>query len=548
MPTYRVYLRRKQEPTPIHWEFSTTVVAKSTGIALGVAYQQWSDEAPVDNPVPALSMCDYSVKDLSQTSVLALGASASGRQAFSDKLQQTVAQYLGQKLDGKFSVVNYPSGFNYGITYGNNAYYNEATLSDIDTLLGVSSAGELELTGAQFSNLYYQILGAVAFKFSTNDLNTMHTEDESASDQIASILTEFENVGGTYTEPLPFGGKLQDIFDQLKKKYGSVEKLPDSLNNLRNAIASYKAIAAQSYVLHNRYYEATARLNAAKVNTKTPAAKNGGQQTGSDSYFVGFTPKKLPTATQLLGGLQSDNSQVALQMTLSNFHSKQVDVSVSGSVGISMPILDIITLGFSESASYDLSRYTSSSSQVTMDILYKGVTVFGSHPSQLSTDSTQGWYASDILSEIEAKTGQDVTGFQLIGSEFDAKNLFGIGKVFSRLKTFVISQQPEMTMTFSAADVSAIKSDFKVGAKLDVKLFGIFKLGSAAASYEVQKVDADSKTGSVKVTFGASKPVGTIPIQQQVAFVMGGVASYPPTATVQKSAQGSDGPFIDSTL
>ena len=65
------------------------------------------------------------------------------------------------------------------------------------------------------------------------------------------------------------------------------------------------------------------------------------------------------------------------------------------------------------------------------------------------------------------------------------------------------------------------------GASL-VRPTALFTLGSASGSYTVRKVDASSQAGSVTVTLGAPQASGTIPLQQQVAYVMGGVAAYPP--------------------
>ncbi len=80
-------------------------------------------------------------------------------------------------------MVNYPAGFNYGITYGANAYWNRATLQDIDTLLGIADSGMTDLTGGGFSNLYAQVMGAVSFSFSTQDQNTMNAQDTTAEAQ-----------------------------------------------------------------------------------------------------------------------------------------------------------------------------------------------------------------------------------------------------------------------------------------------------------------------------------------------------------------------------
>jgi hypothetical protein len=529
VPTYRVYLSRKK-PHGLSWDFSKTVVATSSDIALGDAYRDWANGNP-HNPPPPLSQCDsmVQVRGMAKLATLRGSGVLPAQQAFIDGIQKQVSNFLSSQLDGQFNMIMYPSGFNYGITYGNNAYYNKATLQDIDTLLGVASNGLLDLTGAGFSTLYAQILPAVSFSFSQQDQQTMNKQDTAASAQVASVLQEFTNAGGVFTNPLPpLVSKLQDVFNQLTKQFGSLDNLPDTLNALRNAIASYKALAADSYALHNRWYVASARLTAAVANTVKPSATNGGMQVDASSYYVGYTPNKLPSANQLIGSLNTVGNAVSVEIKASNFSSSATTVSISGSVGFEIPIADILGISFSSSSSYDLSRYTSSSSDVTMDINYPGVTLFHSVPSALSADNSTGWYANDILQEVVAKTGQDATGYKLQGSEFEVADLFGPGKTFSRLKTFVISQQPTITLTFKGVDTSKVTSDFEANASLEVDLFGLFKLGSVKGSYSVKTVDTDTNAGTVTVTFGPPQVSGTIPLQQQVAYVLGGVASYPP--------------------
>ena len=527
MAMYRVYLRRPTTPPPI-WNFATTVVAANPQIALGRAYESWVQSRPTP-PVPPLGQCQSQVTPVAQAR-LALSAEAisPAQQAFIDNIQQQVSKFLATQLDGAFSMVSYPSGFNYGITYGANAYYNKATLQDIDTLLGTASNGQLDLTGAGFASLYTEIMQAVTFSFSQQDQQTMSKQDTAASAQIASILTEFTNAGGTFTNPLPFGGKLQDVFNQLTKSYGSLSNLPDSLNALRNAIASYKALAGDSYALHNRYYAATARIAAAVLNSTTPTAANGGMQVDTTSYYVGYTPNKLPSANALIGGLQTTSNAVSISITLDSFSSSTSNLSIGGGAGFSFPIAEVIGISVNSSASYNLSRYTSSSSSVTIDITYPGVTMFPSIPSVLSTDNTTGWYANDILQEVAAKTGQDATGYKLQGSEFNVDELFGPGKAFSRLKTFVISQQPTIKMTLANVDSSKVTSDFQQNNNVSISLLGLFTIGSASSNYSVQNVDTSSEAGKVIITFGPPQVSGTLPIQQQVAYVLGGVASYPP--------------------
>ncbi|HEV2644295.1 MAG TPA: hypothetical protein VGT98_16410, partial [Candidatus Elarobacter sp.] len=65
------------------------------------------------------------------------------QQAFVQTVQSQVTPVIESELDGAFQMAPYPAGFNYGIVYGSNGYFNAATLGDIDTLLQTSSSGNL---------------------------------------------------------------------------------------------------------------------------------------------------------------------------------------------------------------------------------------------------------------------------------------------------------------------------------------------------------------------------------------------------------------------
>ncbi|MQR00708.1 hypothetical protein [Glaciimonas soli] len=526
MPAYRVSIARPSTNSPLY-DWVQTVVASSSAAAIQECYANWVAAKPIPAP-PLLSKC----RALTFPNKPKVQAARAGvlpmQQAFIDGVEKQVTQLLSTRLDGAFSMINYPSGFNYGITDGSNTYYNQAALQDIDTLLGVASNGRPELIAGGFSRLYARIMGAVTFSFSQYDQAIMARQDAVASAQIAAILSEFENVGGRYKKPLSFGGKLQDIFNQINATYGSVPNMPASLHSLRNAIAAYHSISGDSYVLHNRYYAATARLAAIVANVTKPSQTNGGMQVSDMDDYVGFTPNKLPTANQLVVGLNASTNAISVAINISDFGSYSAQLSIAGGASFTIPIVDILDIAVNAGASHDLSRYITSQSKITMNVTYPGVTMFASNPSVLSADNTTGWYADDVLQEIAAQTGKDATGYQLQGSEFDVAKLFGPGKALSRLKTFVISQQPTISITFAGSNASGITSDFQVNAAVQLKLLGMFDFGGASGSYSVQKINAGSSSGSVTVTLGPPVISGTTPIQQQKAYVLGGVVSCSP--------------------
>lgn len=534
MAIYQVALsRRKSRASHQAADWTQPVEADTAAEAMRRAHANWVASSPA-RPVPPLERVGKLAQR--QGTLLAEAATAldPAQQEFTAKFEAAVATALGKKLDGKFSAVNYPNGFNYGITYGPNAYFNQATLKDLDGLLGTSSSGGLILTGGDFSTLYAQLLQTVGFVFSAKDAQTMQDQDTKAESQIASVLTEFENAGGEYSDPLPFGGKIQDVYDQLLAQYGSIAKLPTSLGSLRNAIAAYQKIASQSYKLHESYYKATDRLNAAIDAVQYPTKENGGIQVNSAAYYVDYNHKKLPTVNKLIAELQNTKSQVKMSLVFNNFEAMSSQVSIQGGAKVSIPLGSILGISLSASASYSVTKYTSSASTMTMNVSYPGVTTVAALPTELAANSLTGWYDNNILTQVadNSPDGNDFahTGYAFLSGEYDPKKYFGVGKLFSRLKTFVISQEPTMELVFTGVDVSTVQTDFKVGASAQLKLFGLFSLGSGQGEYQVKEVKTSSLAGQVTVTFGpASPPSGTVPLAQQVAYVLGGVASYPPT-------------------
>lgn len=147
-----------------------------------------------------------------------------------------------------------------------------------------------------------------------------------------------------------------------------------------------------------------------------------------------------------------------------------------------------------------------------MDLTCPGVPLFAFIPSDLSSDNSTGCYANDILQEVVAKSGQDATRYKLQGSEFDVHGLFGLGKSFSRLKNFVISQMPTIKMTFSGSDTSQIVSGVKEQMSISIIFLGLFTLGSASQIYSVHNVDTSSIASFITVTFGPPQISGAIPL------------------------------------
>jgi hypothetical protein len=461
-----------------------------------------------------------------------VNAPTQAQQAFVNALEQDVNTTFSSRLDGTFSMVNYPAGFHWGVQFGPNNFFNQAALNDLDLQLEVASNGILTLNGSNFSTLYEQVLNNVSYVISAADTAIIQQQSQAAAAQISSVITEWETNFGTITQaqmqaavpPSKMGyieGQVQTLWG------GDISKIPSTLASFELAYQTYQIAAAQMTTIMQASAAALLRLSAARANTKNPTATNGGLQTGATSYYVAYNG--VPAQTVINSGLQTASNKVQVQLSLSNFSSTSSNLSVNGQAQGSFDLGDIFTVSIGGSASFDLSKYSSSSTSVEMSVTYPGVTIISAAPANLDTAGKLGWYENAILTEAVRNMGQgtSVTGYQIQGSEFPA-SFFGPGGGFSRLKTFVISQMPTTSITFHNAKSSLVQSDFREQASVEVDLFGFIPVGSASESYQVQSVNSSSSDGSVTVTLGPPVQQGTVPSQDATAFVLGGVASYPP--------------------
>ena len=451
------------------------------------------------------------------------------QQEFNRILAEKLTAAMPGKLDGPFMAVTYPAGVNYGITYGPNAYYNKRTLSTMDSTVQTDSDGISCLSNQKLSDLYRQVLKSVAFVFSKNTQQQLNKWDNDAEGQVAAVLSAFEECGGEYSNPLPFGGKIADVFNQLTDAYGPLDKsldnLPTFLGALKNALATYIEMQGQAYTLHSRAAQATSILSAAIQNTTTPAAKNGGLQTDKTSYYVAFD--KLPSANALIGSLGTNENALTLHLAGDSFTSTDCKIHVENEGVVDIPIAGLFNIKISHESKIDISKFTSGETSFSMEITYPGLTTVGVIPLSLSPDNQLGWYSVTVLREIQEKTGDDnVDGYKLLGSEFSVEELFGKKGKLNFLKTLVISREPTIDVTFKKVDVEQFKKHIHTDNNVQVTLFGFIPLGTVDHSYTLDTMETNEKEQSVTLHLSAPEVSGTIPLDQQVAYLLGGVSAF----------------------
>ena len=459
------------------------------------------------------------------------------RQGFTRALNSKLRERFSNQLDGTFEAMSVPSGFHWGIQFGPNNYYNENSLNQINLQASKDRDGNLTVGKANFTTLYHDIMSAIVFGFSAADEKALHQAEADAPSQIHQVIVSWEQDFGRITEE-----QQKSAFPSTKLGYiqlkvqghwgGDVNNIPPMMQAFKNAYQGYQVSAPVSNRLTTESAQAMVRLNAARANSLTAEEGNGGLQTGAAAYYQPFGP--FPTQDDIKRGLQTLSNNLSVELYLSDFSSKDSVLSVEGNAGISIPHLDFMTIDLGGSSQYTVDRYASSGTTLAVSIKYDGVTFLGAPltDANLSSDLKTGWYANDILVQAIENTKQDKTGYSLQGSQYPVSEYFGAGKKFSRVKTWVLSQQPTISIQFRGADESTIVTDFKEHASLGIALFGIFGIGKVKESYEVRKVESDGLSGCVTVEMGPSKVVGSSgPEDTSTTYVVGGVPSYPPSQT-----------------
>lgn len=460
---------------------------------------------------------------------------------FIETLNAKMESMYSSQLDGKFHTINVPNGFYWGIQFGANNFYNKKSLDQVSAQAILGRNNILTIGGSNFMNLYKHILENTVYNFSQADRRVMQTEQANASAQIQDVINAWESSMGLITEEqkqeaIP-PSKLGYIQYMVQDKWGNdIDKIPSSLNDFKMAYQAYEVMCQVSFQLQSASAKSMLRLKSCRNNSKNPTAANGGLEIGSNSYYTAFGP--FPMQNKINADLQNLGNKANITMSFSDFSSSETHFSIDGKVGGTIPILDILKIKVDASAEYTVDTYTTSSSSLEIEMSYEGVT-FISAPltdGNLSVDNKKGWYDNDILSQAVSNAGlapdKQTTGYVLLGNQYPVDEYFGEGKKFSRIKTWVISQQPTIKMKFCSSNSSKIVSDFKQDASVSVTLLGLFEIGSVKESYSIKKVNEDKTSGCVTVEMTPSNPVGSTVSENSTAYVMGGVTSYPPTLTM----------------
>jgi hypothetical protein len=391
----------------------------------------------------------------------------------------------------------------------------------------------LSFSSQTFSNLYFKIVNQCFWNLSEADLAIVNSPAVGQAQQLVWAATQQDGYPSTAS-----AGWGQFIFytmnnyaiGQPKTNQGlaaAANNMSLAYPNVSHALTTYVNTQSQASAIQLTQLAAMQELSAAQNNTSSPVAANGALQTGPSSYYVGYG---VPVWATLTAGLNNVSNAVSVGIALNHVTTESAYLEI-GTASFSEEI-GFFSIGFeSSTSSYNFSSYTTSSSVVTLNVDYTGITSFGSMPSALSTNNATGWYDDTVLQQIGQtwNNTQGITGYAIgTSTAYQPPSTFGVGKTFGRLKTWVISNPPTVSFTVTDANVSAMSAAFQEGTVVtSLSLFGA-STGFSSSGYQVSSYAQEGTT--VTVTISATA-VPLLPPTEQIAFVLGGVASYPPANT-----------------
>ena len=458
--------------------------------------------------------------------------SKTNNQKIADAIRQQISTVLGSELDPGFVVIRDPSGFAFNIQYSTSAYWNPHTLAIVDRLCKCPGDGTGELTGGSFSGLFADILAASDYVTGTSDAAAGKSRLTKFTTASNNLVTRFEADFAPITsaEIQTMGSvpptKLQYIADYVAKTFpGSPPAFPPSMAAVASVYANWLNLSNEIARASALKTDALAEVGAAETHIRQPDASTGALQTALNSWGVAYVG--FPDNGTIGADLTSSARTMTVSVTLENAGHNSLKLTLDHQTLKAIPMSDLkITLTQETTGqTATLDQLWATASKVEMDIAYAGLTVVEARPQRISADIKTGWYSASVVHQLASKSGQDVSGLQLSGSTFSAADLFGQGKRFARVRTFVISQDPTITLRFYGTDQAQLLTRLSGNPSAQVQLGQIASFGAAGADYAVRSTDHTADV--VTVVIAPATPTVTVPPVDQKAHIIGGVVEFP---------------------
>ncbi len=433
-------------------------------------------------------------------------------------ISSNVRNALGAKLDGKFTAVNYPAGFNYAMK---QQYFNADSLSALNSL--VTSTDDIPSFGAPFSSLYLNVIKNLEYSFSSEDQALMNQEVTDHSALVGKIIDEYQQ-SDLDTTPEKYPNVIY-IIKRIKEVTGTdylhvnIKEYPD-LSDLCHSLSEYARLGVYTTKMENAWNAADDRMNAIAEHIMNPSDSNGGLKTDGNTFCIGWN--QIPETEQLLKSLQ-EGSSISFSFSAANFHDQISTLHFTSGVTARLLFSWILGITVDHKHEYNLSTFAREESELTFTVTYKGISILAAIPAPLSDNNEKGWFASDILNEAALKSGKDATGYKLHGNNYKPSELFGKNGQLRRLKTFVLSQQPEISLSFKSFECTELQKLFTQSTDVSFHMLGGLIKGEHNNDYSFSEYNYNEQEQTLNVKI-VPTPIGNAgSIGKQTAFVLGGV-------------------------
>jgi len=418
----------------------------------------------------------------------------------------------------------------------NNLAFNSKTYNWISSNLKANTT-PVQLDQV-FTNYFTQALSKVVYTLSSADQAALNQAHQNATNQQVALLNAWVQAYKKLPPATPTMEPIDVIMNTIatqwadpKTNLNAIQKSKNLDNLLNNTPASGKPILpvlanylnalGASVTLQNNVTMNNGYVSTALSNIQGPTADNGGLTLDNDTTVPAF---QVTTQTSdILNGLKNTSQAITLQMEVSRETTDKLSVSVKGSTGFSIPILDFLTVGVSGNANYFSESIATSQNIINVSMSFTGVTMVNFGPLAFNMSTGLDWAWFQPIQEAIENENQDITGFKFSPNpniDFSPAGPFGM------LSGVAISNYPSIVIKVTSSDYQSIQKTFEQSSSVRVSFLGI-TLGTATESTYSASTSVDSASSTVIITLNPPKELIAGNSVDSLGWVLGAILNYP---------------------
>ncbi|QKG52411.1 hypothetical protein [Hymenobacter sp. BRD67] len=394
-----------------------------------------------------------------------------------------------------------------------------------------------------FTTQFIEVFSSINYQLSQADQATLTQAQKNATNQQMALLTAWKAAYGSLPTPTPGMQPIDIIMNTIATTWAkpattlsAIQMAPNLnalLNNtpasgqpIRPVLANYLQALGSSISLQNATTMNNGYLQAALTAVQSPSATNGGLTIDTISNLVPAYNVATPLS-DIINGLNATSNAIPVSMGVARTSASELQVSVSGSTGFSIPILDFFSLSTDASASYFSDSIATSSNSITIGMLFTGVTLVNFGPVSFNPATGLNWLWLQPITDAIRNGKADVTGFHFSPAcsvDFSPNGPFGY------LSGVAISNYPTVTITVKSANYQSIATTIQQSVTVKASFLGI-PLGSTTESSYSHSVQTDASNSTVTITLAPPTASVAGSNESSLGWVLGAQTCYPAAIT-----------------